>query len=120
MRSKLDENFGTRTQHVFRGAGHDVATVREEELQGSTDLQIYGVCCSENRCLVTLDLDFADVIRFPPEQTAGIAVIRVPQNPSLSLLEQLIRQFLAALIQTPIDHQLWIIEIGSLRLHQAD
>ena len=62
MKSKLDENFGTRTQHIFRDAGHDVETVREEELQGSTDLQIYEVCRSENRCLVTLDLDFADVI----------------------------------------------------------
>ena len=51
----------------------------------------------------------------PPEQTAGIAVIRVPQNPSLSLLEQLVRQFLAALTQTQISHQLWIIEVGRLR-----
>ena len=87
MNFKLDENFGTRTQDIFRDAGHDVATVWEEELQGSADPQIYEVCRAENRCLVTLDLDFADVVRFPPEQTEGIAVIRVPQNPSLSLLE---------------------------------
>ena len=80
MKFKLDENFGRHTQHIFRDAGHDVATVRDEGLQGSANLQIYEVCRSENRCLVTLDLDFADVIRFPPEQTAGIAVIR---NPSL-------------------------------------
>ena len=120
MKFKLDENFGTRTQHIFRDAGHDVATVREEELQGSTDLRIYEVCRSENRCLVTLDLDFADVIRFPPERTAGIAVIRVPQNPSLGLLEQLIQQFLAALTQTQINHQFWIIEIGRMRIHQTD
>ena len=120
MKFKLDENFGTRTLRIFRDAGHDVPTVREEELQGSTDLRIYGVCRFENRCLVTLDLDFADVIRFPSEQTAGIAVIRVPQNPSLSLLEQLIRQFLAALTQTQINHQLWIIEVGRLRIHQTD
>ena len=65
MKFKLDENFGTRPQRIFRDAGYDVATVREEELQGSTDLRIYEVCRSENRCLVTLDLDFADVVRFP-------------------------------------------------------
>ena len=120
MKVKLDGNFGARTQHIFRDAGYDVATVREQELQGGTDLRIYEVCRSENRCLVTLDLDFADMIRFPPEQTAGISVIRVPQNPSLDLLEQLIRQFLAAVTQTQINHQLWIIEVGRLRIHQTD
>ena len=120
MKFKLDENFGTRTLRIFRDSGPDVATVREEELQGSTDLRIYEVCRAENRCLVALDLDFADVTRFPPEQTAGIAVIRVPQNPSLSLLEQLIRQFLTALTQTQVNHQLWIIEIGRLCIRQTD
>jgi hypothetical protein len=28
MKFKLDENFGTRTQELFRAAGHDVQTVR--------------------------------------------------------------------------------------------
>ena len=70
MRFKLDENFGTRTQHIFRGAGHDVQTVREEALRGASDWHLYEVCCAEQRCLVTLDLDFADVTRFPPEKTS--------------------------------------------------
>jgi hypothetical protein len=55
------------------------------------------VCRFEQRCLVTLDLDFADTIRFQPVQGAGIAVIRLPRNPSLPLLEQLVRQFLEQL-----------------------
>src|SRR5260370_26797629 len=39
----------------------------------------------ENRCLVSLDLDFADVVRFPPHRTSGIAVLRLPHGASLSL-----------------------------------
>lgn len=38
--------------------------------------------------MVTLDLDFSDVTRFPPAQANGIVVIRVPRNPSLTLLQQ--------------------------------
>lgn len=83
MKFKLDENFGTRTQRIFRAAGHDVQTVRDEGLQGSSDQHLYDVCRFEQRCLVTLDLDFADTIRFQPVQGAGIAVIRLPRNPSL-------------------------------------
>ena len=88
MKFKLDENFGTRTQRIIRAAGHDVQTVRDEGLQGSSDQHLYDVCRFEQRCLVTLDLDFADTIRFQPVQGAGIAVIRLPRNPSLPLLEQ--------------------------------
>ncbi len=72
MKFKLDENFGTRTQRIFRAAGHDVQTVRDEGLQGSSDQHLYDVCCFEQRCLVTLDLDFADTIRFQPVQGSFI------------------------------------------------
>jgi len=106
MRFKLDENFGTRTQHIFKGAGHDVQTVREESLQGASDRRLYEVYCAEQRCLVTLDLDFADVMRFPPEKAGGIAVIRVPRNPSLPLLERLVRQFLHSVEQMSVEKKL--------------
>jgi len=53
-------------------------------------------------------------------QTAGIAVIRIPKNPSLPLLESLIRQFLHALNTTSISNQLWIIEVGRIRVHQSE
>jgi len=120
MKFKIDENFGTRTQELFRAAGHDVQTVRGQELQGCLDQHLYEVCCVERRCLVTLELDLADVTRFPPAQANGIVVIRVPRNPSLALLEQLVRQFLQALTQMPVEKKLWIVEIGRIRIHQSE
>jgi len=120
MKFKLDENFGARTQHIFRSAGHDVHTVLEEKLQGCSDITLYDTCRVEQRCLVTLDLDFSDVTRFPPGKTGGIAVIRVPRNPSLELLEKLIRQFLKLLSQMSVERKLWIIEPGRIRIHQQD
>lgn len=99
-------------------AGHDVQTVREERVQGSPDHAIYDHCCHEQRCLVTLD--FAEVTRLPPSQTAGIAVIRIPKNPTLPLLESWIRQFLYARNTTSVNKQLWIVEIGRIRVHQTE
>jgi predicted nuclease of predicted toxin-antitoxin system len=120
MKFKLDENFGTRTQQLLHAAGHDVQTVRDQGLQGYSDQHLYEVCFTERRCLVTLDLDFADITRFSPAQTSGIVVIRVPQNPSLPLLEQIVRQFLQALAQVPVEKRLWIVEIGRIRIHQLE
>ncbi|MCC7201084.1 MAG: DUF5615 family PIN-like protein [Nitrospirae bacterium] len=120
MKFKLDENFGSRTQEIFRTEGHDVQTVRDEALQGCEDRHLYEVCCAEKRCFVTLDLDFADITRFSPSETSGIVVIRVPRNPTLALLEQLVRQFLNALSRMPVEKDLWIIEIGRIRVHQTE
>ena len=120
MRFKLDENFGKRTQHIFITAGHNVRTVYEQSLQGCSDKNLYDICCKESRCLVTLDLDFSDTIRFEPSRGSGIAVIRVTKNPSLKLLEKLIKQFLDALEKESIDKKLWIIEVGRIRIHQSE
>lgn len=120
MKFKLDENFGTRTQELFCAARHDVQTVRVQELQGCLDQHLYEVCCTEQCCLVTLDLDYTDVTRFPPASASGIVVIRVPRNPSVALLEQLVRQFLQALTQMPVEKKLWIVEIGRIRIHQSE
>ncbi len=120
MKFKLDENFGERTQQIFQDAGHDVQTVRQEALQGTSDQHLYTACSEEQRCLVTLDLDFANVIRFPPERTAGIVVIRLPCNPSLPLLEKLVRQFLEAVNQLPVEKTLWVVEAERIWIHQKD
>lgn len=120
MKFKLDENFGIRTQKLFQAQGYDIKTVRNQGLQGSSDQRLYEICCVEQCCLVTLDLDFADVTRFPPSRTNGVVVIRVPRNPSLALLEQLVRQFLQTLTQTPVEKKLWVVEIGRIRIHELD
>jgi len=120
MKFKLDENFGFRTQELFRSAGHDVKSVLDEKIQGCSDQDLYEICCKEKRCLVTLDLDFADIIRFSPSSGNGIVVIRLPINPSIVLLRQLINQFLKALDKTPLEKKLWIVEIGRIRIHESD
>ena len=117
MKFKLDENFGTRVQQVFCAAGYDVQTVREQHLQGCSDQHLYEICCAEERCLVTLDLDFANVLRFPPGQNGGIVVIRLPRNPTPELLERMVRQFLRATAQMPVQQHLWIVEADRIRVY---
>jgi predicted nuclease of predicted toxin-antitoxin system len=89
---KLDENLGVRTRQVFLDAGHDVKTIRDEQLQGRPDEVIYDVCRLEQRCLVTLDLDFGNVLRFPSEPTSGIVVLRPNGRITIGILTELARQ----------------------------
>lgn len=120
MKFKLDENFGTRTLSIFQAAGYDVSTVSIQGMQGCRDEFLYKVCSEEDRCLVTFDMDFADVVRFSPSNASGIVVIRMPQNPSLYLLEGLIQQFLMNISTMPLKQRLWIVEPGRIRMHEPD
>ena len=118
MKFKLDENLGKRTLQTFKTAGHNVTTVLEQGIGGCRDQFLYDHCRQEERCLVTLDLDFSNVLRFSPEPTAGIAVFRPHKKPTLTHLEQLARQFILALSKESITGCLWIIEQDRIRIHQ--
>jgi predicted nuclease of predicted toxin-antitoxin system len=115
MKFKLDENFGTRCLDLFAAAGHDTCTVWIQQLQGATDDQLFAACMSEHRILVTLDLDFCNLLRYPPAHSAGLAVLRLPNRPSLALLRQTIQTLLQGLDcplsrQALIDHGIEICQ----------
>ena len=79
MRIKLDENFDPKLVDLFEAAGHNADTVLSEGLSGRKDEDIYEICRSNQQVLITLDLDFANPFRFPPEDTAGVVVVRPPR-----------------------------------------
>lgn len=109
MRIKLDENLGQRVAGAFRAAGHDVATVYEQRLTSATDQQLFAVCVSERRLLVSLDTDFANPMRFDPLQSAGIAVLRVRSEPTRSELDDAVQTLLGALVHADPAARLWVV-----------
>jgi predicted nuclease of predicted toxin-antitoxin system len=117
VKFKLDENLGSRTAGLIEARGHDVQTVSQENLTGTDDKHLFEVCASEERCLITLDLDFADVLRFPPHTGAGVAVLRLSRTVSLGLLTELVRSVLSAMERESIAGRLWVVEIGRIRVH---
>jgi predicted nuclease of predicted toxin-antitoxin system len=118
VRFKLDENLGSRTVGLIAEYGHDVETVAQEKLSGIADARLLEACIAERRCLISLDLDFSDVIRFPPINTPGIAVLRLPRTTSLRLLTNLVQSLLDALRTTSIAGRLWVVEVGRIRVYE--
>ena len=119
MKFKLDENFGTRGQNIFKDSGFDIETVSSENLNGVSDKELFFPCRNEKRCLVTLDKDFSDIINFNPKELSGIVVVRMPANPSIVQLENLIKQFITALKTNILENHLWIIEPGRIRIRKS-
>ena len=118
MRLKLDENLGSACASLLKAAGHDVLTVPDQGLCSAADEAVIAASRAEGRCLVTLDLDFGNPLRFRPSEYAGIAVLRLPPRPSHADLADAVRTLLGGLSRDTISGRLWIIQRGRVRVYQ--
>ena len=94
VKVKLDENVTHDAVAVLVGAGHDVHTVRSEQLVGASDARLWDACLREQRMLLTFDLGFADVRAYPPGQHAGVIALRLTDQQPAAVIDVL-RRFLA-------------------------
>ncbi len=117
MKLKLDENIDPRAKDILTQAGHDVLTAQEEALGGVLDDAVAAAASREGRCLLTLDLDFANIFAYPPERYAGLVVLRHPY-PTVKGLLDLVHQFTISLCSHNPHRHLWIVEPGRLRIHE--
>ena len=120
MKLKLDENLGARGAEILHRAGHDVATVPDQRLCAASDRALIAACAAEKRCLVTLDLDFANPLLFKPSDYGGIAVLRLPAQASAEHLFSAIRVLAQGLDRAEIAGKLWIVETQHIREYQEE
>jgi len=60
--------------------------VEEDTLRRASDLTHYRLAQQLRRTLVTMDRDYLDDTRFPPEKGSGVLVINAPDERHLALL----------------------------------
>ena len=117
MRFKIDENLPTEAKQLLLQAGYDAATVEDELLSGASDSDIAIICRREQRAIISLDLDFADIRHYPPQDYSGLIVLRIPRqdrNTVLSIIERLIVP-----LQTEVlDQRLWIVDERRIRIRE--
>ncbi len=78
MKIKLDENLSRRLKPVLADLEHDVLTAADENLLSRPDTEVAAASIKEGRMLFTLDLEFADLRKYPPGNHPGIILFRPP------------------------------------------
>jgi predicted nuclease of predicted toxin-antitoxin system len=91
MSIKLDENLGRSAAEFLIAAGYVADRVHDQGFSGASDQEVWRRVCAEGRFLITLDLDFSDVRRFPPGSHPGILLLRPRSNGRDAVLEVLRR-----------------------------
>ncbi len=86
-------------------------------MEGATDAELLRRCAAEQRALVTLDMDFANPLVYPPARHAGVAVLRLPRKPTRAHLDHVIATLAEALRGQSLERARWIVEAGRIRIH---
>ena len=115
MRFKIDENLPVEMAEELRAAGYEAATVGDQRLIGTNDRHLSEVCKIEDRILVTLDLDFADIRTYPPDEYPGLIVLRPIRQDKPHVLD-VFRRTLKAVGHEPLEGRLWIVEEKRIRI----
>ncbi|MCP4246877.1 MAG: hypothetical protein GY778_07495 [bacterium] len=115
MRFKTDENLHPEVAAFIREQGYDAVTIWDQALRGAPDDRIADICRAEDRTLVTLDQDFADIRAYPPEDCAGIVVLRVARQDRRHVLS-VIHRVMGSLRDQPLNQHLWVVDETSIRI----
>ena len=87
MKIKLDQNISQYLRDDFTALEHDIDTVVDEGLSGASDAEVSMAATSLDRMLFTLDNDFLDLKRYPPDSHSGVVVFRPPRQGALAVAD---------------------------------
>jgi len=105
---------------LLRNAGHDVATVPDQDLCSAPDTYLLERCQADKRCLITLDLDFGNPLVYRHSDYPGVVVLRLPPSPTLEDLLNAIRTLIGGLAVDTVEGKLWIAQPGRLREYRPE
>jgi predicted nuclease of predicted toxin-antitoxin system len=97
MRFLLDANMPRSVVTVISSAGHEAEFAKDVGLGVAPDSRIAHYAMSTRSVLLTRDLDFANVMVYPPEQHAGIVVLRVADDMVAADIALVVKGFLERL-----------------------
>lgn len=115
MKFKVDENLPTEIVADIRAAGHDADSVYDEGLAGAPDSAIMARVQSEGRAVLTMDKGIADVRLYPPDQYAGLILLR-PRTSGRAATLAFVRKHLPMLLQATLTGRLYVITETGIRI----
>ena len=115
LRFKLDENLPRSVEPALRDLGHDVETAISEGLADAVDPRLLAACTAEDRELITLDLDIADIRAYPPGSHRGIWALRPAEQTFTAILGLVFAGVRPSFVERT-SGQLWVIDEQRVRI----
>jgi len=119
MKLKLDENLSRHLKPALTGLGHDVLTAADEGLLSRADVEIAAGAAREGRILLTLDIEFADLRKYPPGSHPGIILFRPASLGPLSV-NRLVERFVRGTDLSVLSQCIAVVEPHGVRIRKPE
>ena len=86
-------------------------------LRGKSDQLVYAYAQQEKRILITCDMGFSNILKFPPIQSIGLLVVRISDHEPIERFNDEVLRTVMSVGENLVQH-LAIVEIGKARLRQ--
>jgi predicted nuclease of predicted toxin-antitoxin system len=111
----LDENLSPLHARTLRALGHDAVSVVDLGLSGADDPVVRDMAIQQERILVTLDADFANVLRFPSGRHSGGCGFRI--HPATEeAIDAALRLAIPRLAQMSLAGKLVVVDERKIRI----
>lgn len=119
MRIKLDENLSRHIKPLLNDLGHDTLTTADEGLLSRPDTEVAEAAIREGRMLFTLDVEFADLRKYPPGMHPGIILFRPPSFGPLTV-NKFIVDFITKTDLKKLEACVAIVESDRVRIRSPE
>ncbi|HEC99350.1 MAG TPA: hypothetical protein ENN18_03075 [Proteobacteria bacterium] len=114
----IDEDMPRSTAGTLKAKGFEALDVRDCGLRGQSDEEVFKFAQREKAIILTGDMGFANLLRYPIGSHVGIVIAHFPNEISTSeLTGQIIKAFIN-LTETDFSGNLIILEPGRIRIRR--
>jgi predicted nuclease of predicted toxin-antitoxin system len=114
----VDEDMPRSTSGVLKSRGFEAMDVRDCGLRGKSDEEVFRFAQREKAVIVTADLGFGNLLRFPVGGHSGIVVVHFPNEMSVSEMNDQIRKAFDNLTADDFKGNLIVLEPGKIRVRR--
>jgi len=114
----VDEDLPRSTSRTLKESGFDTLDVRDCGLRGKSDEEVFAFAQREKAVIVTADLGFGNLLKFPIRSHSGIVVVHFPNEVSSSELNRQIKAAIKSLAEKDFKGNLIIVEPGKIRVRR--
>lgn len=118
MNAVIDEDLPRSFGENLSKLGFKIFDIRDHNLRGSSDRQVFNFAQRHKAILFSADLDFSSIIDFPPGKHYGICILRFPNEMSTILINKEIQKLLQNLNSNDYKGNLIILSPAKIRLRR--
>lgn len=112
----IDEDISRSTSNILERNDYSVLDIRDHYLRGCDDDVIFKFAQDNKAILLTGDLGFANILKFPLNSHYGIIVLHFPNEISTDQINKILISSLSSISESDFVGNLIIIEPNKIRI----